>query len=135
MYDNILIPVAPDHSHDPAEALAVARRLASPGARITALSVCDSTPGYVAAEMPVALIEDTRTEVLQELRADFKAEADVEVKVMHGHAATTILQVAKDDGHDLIVVASHRPGLQDIFLGSTAARVVRHAQCCVHVLR
>ena len=36
---------------------------------------------------------------------------------------------------DCVVIASHRPGLQDYLLGSTAARVVRHAACSVHVLR
>ena len=38
-------------------------------------------------------------------------------------------------GVDLIIVASHRPGLQDYFLGSTAAKVVRHAKCSVLVIR
>jgi universal stress protein F len=33
------------------------------------------------------------------------------------------------------VIASHRPGIQDYFLGSTASRVVRHANCTVHVMR
>ena len=36
---------------------------------------------------------------------------------------------------DAIVIASHRPDLSDYLLGSTAARVVRHAQCTVLVLR
>jgi len=36
---------------------------------------------------------------------------------------------------DLIVIASHRPGLKDYFLGSTAGRVVRHSPCAVHVIR
>jgi nucleotide-binding universal stress UspA family protein len=47
----------------------------------------------------------------------------------------TILETAKEIGADLIVIASHRPGLQDYFLGSTAARVVRHAECAVLVDR
>ena len=36
---------------------------------------------------------------------------------------------------DCIVIGSHKPGLIDYLLGSTAARVVRHAPCAVHVLR
>jgi len=36
---------------------------------------------------------------------------------------------------DLIIVGSHKPGLQDYLLGSTAARVVRHAMCSVLVGR
>ncbi|WP_170501927.1 universal stress protein, partial [Ruegeria atlantica] len=38
-------------------------------------------------------------------------------------------------GIDCIVLASHKPGMKDFFLGSTAALVVRHARCSVHVLR
>ncbi|MET0093936.1 MAG: universal stress protein [Sedimenticola sp.] len=30
---------------------------------------------------------------------------------------------------------AHRPGLSDFFLGSTAARIMRYANCSVHVLR
>jgi nucleotide-binding universal stress UspA family protein len=33
------------------------------------------------------------------------------------------------------VIASHRPGMADLLIGSTAAQVVRHAPCAVHVLR
>ena len=40
-----------------------------------------------------------------------------------------------ESGADLLIIASHRPGLQDYFLGSTAAHVVRHAACSVHVIR
>ena len=46
-----------------------------------------------------------------------------------------ILETAEDEGADLIIIASHQPGIQDYFLGSTAARVVRHAQCSVLVTR
>ena len=42
---------------------------------------------------------------------------------------------AKEKNADMIIIASHRPGLQDYFLGSTAAKVVRHATCSVLVVR
>ena len=47
----------------------------------------------------------------------------------------TILEVADETHADLIIVASHQPDVQDYFLGSTAAKVVRHARCSVLVLR
>ena len=59
--------------------------------------------------------------------------ADVEVR--RGRAHSVILAYAVEAGADLIVVASHQPGVQDFLLGSTAARVVRHATCSVLVLR
>jgi nucleotide-binding universal stress UspA family protein len=58
---------------------------------------------------------------------------DVDVRV--GHSYDTILKVAKERNVDLIIIASHRPGFQDYFLGSTAAKVVRHANCSVLVVR
>ena len=38
-------------------------------------------------------------------------------------------------GIDLIVMASHRPDLSDYLLGPNAARVVRHSDCSVMVVR
>ena len=46
-----------------------------------------------------------------------------------------ILAAAEERNADLIVIASHRPGLQQFLLGSTASRVVRHATCTVFVKR
>jgi nucleotide-binding universal stress UspA family protein len=61
--------------------------------------------------------------------------ADVRTVAVTGHSARSILDYAEAHDVDCIVIASHRPGLQDFFLGSTAARVVRHATCAVHVVR
>ena len=46
-----------------------------------------------------------------------------------------ILNIARKTGADLIVVAAHRPELKDYLLGPNAARVVRHANCSVLVVR
>jgi nucleotide-binding universal stress UspA family protein len=75
---------------------------------------------------------------LVQARADLKAladEAGADSEVLSGHAPLRILEYAKTIAADLIVLGSHRPGLQDYFLGSTAARVVRHAECAVLVHR
>jgi nucleotide-binding universal stress UspA family protein len=55
--------------------------------------------------------------------------------VRAGHPGNQILDLAEETNADLIIVASHRPGLQDYFIGSTAGRVVRHANCSVLVTR
>ncbi|MFV2033769.1 MAG: universal stress protein, partial [Halocynthiibacter sp.] len=47
----------------------------------------------------------------------------------------TILTTADAIGCDLIVMASHRPEMQDYLLGPNAARVVRHANQSVFVVR
>ena len=43
--------------------------------------------------------------------------------------------MADETNADLIVMASHRPELKDFLLGPNAARVVRHANCSVLVVR
>ena len=43
--------------------------------------------------------------------------------------------MAKEIGADLIVMGSHRPELADYLLGANAAKVVRHADCSVMVVR
>ncbi len=52
-----------------------------------------------------------------------------------GHSSRTILDQASENSNDCIVMHSHRPSVQDYFLGSTAAHVVRHAGCSLHVIR
>ena len=69
------------------------------------------------------------------LSEDMAGADDVDIAVVSGHAGRTILDFAGEQGIDCIVMNSHRPDLTDYFLGSTAARVVRHARCAVHVLR
>lgn len=55
--------------------------------------------------------------------------------ISHGTIYEEILQAATRIGADLIVMASHRPVLQDYLLGPNSARVVRHATCSVLVVR
>lgn len=135
MYTNILVPLAPDHSGVTENAMRAARALLAPGGRITVLTVVEAIPAYVAQYLPKDQEGQNRRELKDQLDAEFAGHDDVATQVQTGHAAQVILDVAAEGGHDCVVIASHRPGLQDFFLGSTAARVVRHAQCGVHVLR
>ena len=62
---------------------------------------------------------------------------DVEVKqsVRDGSVYREVLDEARQTKTDVIIMASHRPSLQSYLLGVNAARVVRHAQCSVYVVR
>ena len=135
MYQNILVAVALDHSPHANDALRVARALSNQGASITALHIIEEMPAYVAAQVPVEMLSDRKPAAEAELSAELGGVSDVKPVVVYGHAGRTIVDYAKDHTVDCIVIASHRPGLQDYFLGSTAQRVVRYAQCAVHVLR
>ena len=55
--------------------------------------------------------------------------------VRQGTIYSEIIKLAAELGIDLIVMASHRPELKDYLLGPNAARVLRHAECPVLVIR
>jgi len=135
MYNNILVAIALDHSPNTNKAIEVARRLAGEGATITALNVMEEIPSYVANQIPEDLLSNRRQEAEAALKAELGGVTDVKPVVIGGHAGRTIVDYAANGDFDCVVISSHRPGLQDYFLGSTAQRVVRHAACAVHVLR
>ncbi|QDC08466.1 universal stress protein [Oceanicola sp. D3] len=135
MYSTILVPIAFEEGRDSSAALDIAKALLAPGGTITALHVIEEVPSYASTYLDESLIVEARKSVMHALAAKLGDHKDVTPHVVTGHSGRTILEEAGRMGADLIVIASHRPGLQDYFLGSTAARVVRHAKCCVHVIR
>ncbi len=135
MYSNILVPMAFDHDRDLSEALSVAKTLAADGAKITALHVMEEMPAYIQQYMPDGQSDENRAAIVARLTSELGDHKDITPIVIAGHAGHSINEYAADNGVDCIIVASHKPGLQDFFLGSTAARVVRHAHCAVHVCR
>ena len=135
MYSNIIVPLAFDEDHNPDTALNIARALAAPGARVSLLHVMADVPGYAISYMPEGYDAGLRQSVqaqLDGLANEFENGAGV---IRSGHAANEILDLAEEVGADCIVIASHRPGFGDYLIGSTAARVVRHAPCSVMVIR
>jgi len=135
MYKNILVPIALDHERDTASAMDVAHKLLAKDGKITALHVMDALPGYVAQYLSTEQLEDRHSAATAALKAELGGVKDARPVVVSGHPGRSIVDFAGTHESDLIVVASHRPGLQDYFLGSTAARVMRHAPCAVHVIR
>ena len=136
MYNNILVPVVFSHEESVKAALAIAKHLLLQDGKITLLHVVEQIPSYAATMMPKEVFENSMTDskaALQEL-AD-KYCKDAVVTVVTGHSSRTILDHSDAIGAKCIVISSHQPGLEDFFLGSTAARVVRHARCSVHVIR
>ena len=100
------------------------------------LYVVEDIPSYVAAELPTGLVDKSKANAHKELEGvAATVDGPVEVEVRAGHANTSILAAAEDCGADLIIIGSHRPGLQDYLLGSTAGKVVRHSACSVLVVR
>ena len=135
MYSNILVPVSFDDDRDAAGAIEIAQAIAGEGAVLTLLHVMEQVPSYAMTYITEEHRADSRRAVQAELD---KMAADIpggQGRVVEGHSGRTILDWAEAQGADCIVIASHRPGMQDLFLGSTATQVVRHAPCAVHVIR
>jgi universal stress protein A len=93
--------------------------------------------GYLTSE-PTVVRRDPNEEALTRLRDlmpdTFHGEWDAQIGT--GHPADTIVRIAQERHADLIVMGTHgRTGLQHVFLGSVAEKVVRLAPCPVLTVR
>lgn len=148
MYKHILI--ATDGSELATKGLAHGSQLAkSIGAQVTVVTV---TEPWSAIEM-ASLAQRGHHNIIQEFEKAADESADrildaavkvvqasgIEPKTIHvkdSHPAEGILQAAKDNGCDLICMASHgRRGLGRLVLGSQAAEVVSHSDIPVLIIR
>ena len=136
MYKTILVPIDLAHAEKGKPMIEVARKMGGDEARIILVNVIEEVPGYVAVELPQGLFANARKHAEEKLKAICTAAGiKRDYEVLSGNAHGAILKFAKEQNVDLIIVGSHKPGLQDYFIGSTAARVVRHAHCTVLVSR
>lgn len=135
MYKTVLVPVSFEQDRDAAGAIEIARAICAEGGTIHLLHVVESIPGYAISYMPQDYLTEARRAIDAELAAMAKPLPNAQSHVVEGHSGRTILDWANAKKVDCIVIASHRPGMQDLLLGSTATQVVRHAPCSVHVIR
>lgn len=134
MYNKILVPMALDHGVSP-RTLEIARALSAGTGEIIALHVYEAPQGSVNAYVS----KDAQKEGVDRAMADLRdktAHLDgIRAEMVIGHTYRSIIDFASEHNIDCIVMGSHKPGFSDYLLGSTAARVVRHAPCAVHVFR
>jgi nucleotide-binding universal stress UspA family protein len=134
MYNKIIAALGLSHGHG-VTALEMARRMRAENGTIIALHVLEPVPGFASNFLPPDHESQLRATAESAIRERVGEQADAKVVVLSGYPGRTITEYAKEVGADCIIVGSHKPELQDYLLGSTAARVVRHAPCSVHVLR
>ncbi|WP_170377353.1 MULTISPECIES: universal stress protein [Ruegeria] len=135
MYKNILVPVALDKDHDTQASFEAARLLANADAEFTVLHVQEPIPAYVASQIPEEVLANTRKELQESLHRNAAELSGAKPHLVSGSAGRAIVDFANENDIDCIVLASHKPGIENIFIGSTANRVVHHANCSVHVIR
>lgn len=134
MYTKIVVPMALDHGLSPVT-LAVADKLRSDDGQIIALHVYDLPESAAKAVLDKSLLEEGFARARSLLHEKTAGYSNVSARIVRGHTYRSIVDEAAKEDADCIVMGSHRPGLSDYLLGSTSARVVRHAPCAVHVCR
>jgi nucleotide-binding universal stress UspA family protein len=85
-------------------------------------------------------LETLEAQARQELEARLQRVRDAglegEMRLAHGMPAQEIIATAAETGADLIIMGTHgRTGVQHLFIGSVAEKVVRMAPCPVLVTR
>ena len=136
MYKTILVPIDLAHPEKGKPMIKVARQTGEKDASIMLVNVVESVSLFVAELLPEGALENAREHAAEELKAIANAAGiKPDYMVRSGSAHTAILDVAQAHEVDLIIVGSHKPGMQDYLLGSTAARIVRHAKCSVLIGR
>lgn len=90
---------------------------------------------YVPREMKAQVKADARRDLGAFAAALDRGDIAVTTHVRRGTVYTEIIGLSDDIGSDFVVVGANKPGLSDLFIGPNAARVARHAQCSVLVVR
>ena len=134
MYNKIIIGLALEHGFS-SIALNVARSLIAEDGKIIAVHVSEPVKGVARLYLAQEDVDKAEQTIKNEITNRLTEQDDVEAVILSGHAGRELPEYAEKTGADCIIVGSHKPGLEEFFLGSTSARVVRHAKCAVHVLR
>ena len=133
MYNNILIASALDQGFGE-KALDTAKLLISENGKIISAHVMEPVNNVVQSFVTEEVKSKTYDKVKSMMAERCNNEA-IESEILYGQAGREISKYAEKIGADCIIIGSHKPGLEDFFLGSTSSRVVRYAKCSVHVLR
>lgn len=136
MYKSILVPIDLAHSEVGQAMISRAVALSDDNAKITLLHVIGDIPAYAQSYLPEGQLQQNLEETQKALQAVAdSASVDADVVVRYGSPSPVILDEAEERNNDLIIIASHHPGIKDYLMGSTASRVVRHADCSVLINR
>jgi nucleotide-binding universal stress UspA family protein len=137
MYKRIVVPVDLAHSDHLAKALDTATDLARHyGATLTYVSVTAETPTSVAHN-PREFGEKLAAFAARRAAAD---GVEIATKAYTATDPTIdidsfLLRAAEETEADLVVIASHKPGLADYFWGSHGGKLAGHATISVFVVR
>ncbi len=81
------------------------------------------------------IIQEAEDSLHRIMASIIPADITVQYIVAQGSVYRRIIDMAQEVQADLIIMPAHRMKFRDYLLGTNTARVVRHAQCSVLVLR
>lgn len=141
MYKKILFPIDLQHTKEAEKSLKVAideARRSKAKLRVMTAATGFGMP-IVASFFDDKTVKKALKEVARQLKTyvDENIPDDIESSavVVEGNPAELILKQAKKDKVDLIVISAHNNQIENILLGSCAAKVVRHSDCSVNVVK
>ena len=140
MFNSILVPIDLADTDLARPAIETAASLSkSSGGKVRLVNVMAMTPVMLAEYVPPDFDAQQRQSSSEAL-AIVARESGIDAKristsIRQGGIYHEILEEAADVKADLIVMTSHRPSMQNYFLGSNAGHIVRYAKCSVLVVR
>lgn len=138
----ILIPI--DFSEDSERAIELALRVATRGhTTIELLHIVEKqvyAPDLSLTEPVVPIVEQVQERALGALerlaKRTIPGDMARSLRVEIGHASKTIVEIADEEGADLIVMGTlGLTGVRHLLVGSTTEKVIRHADCPVLTVR
>lgn len=138
MYSRILVPVDLDHVETLARALDLVSQTAKEnGATVVYVNVVDAVPTTSTRTEGDRMAERLKAFVAGQAEK-YGVQADDHVALrgdLHLNVGKDIIKAAEDANCDLIIMASHVPGMKEHILSSNAGYVASHAPMSVHVVR
>lgn len=141
MYKNILFPVDITDKSSWETALPVVLDIAGAfNAKLHVLTVVsDYGMSVVQQYFPSGSVEEVIEKTSKSLHAFVDEHIPETFQVQHiigrGSVYDCIIDTAKEVKADVIIMSAHRPELKDYLLGPNAAKVVRHSDISVLVVR
>lgn len=141
MFKKILLPIDLQETHLATKAVRIAIEEARKhGAKINVMTVM---PGFgmplVATFFPdnamKKAVKGIGVELKRFIAANFPEEIKTKPIIAEGNPAEMILKEAKEREVDLIIIPSHTKDMEQLFLGSCAAKIVEQAPCTVMVIK
>ncbi len=94
-----------------------------------------AAPGWNAQSLEQMAVETARRDLDALMRKVENPPVPLRHRVEVGETASTVLRVAQEGNHDLIIMGTHgRRGLPRLLMGSVAQKIVARAHCPVLTL-